>query len=94
MNIAERFEEVDDDYLDFDNIADKKNRRPDIHAFILLSELFPDSNQDIVCASCHDVIWLDVGIEDIEKLTDENIIELTRCGVRYDDDAESLSMFT
>lgn len=93
MNTHDRFEAVNDDYLDFEQISDKKNTRSDIHAFILLSELFPGYSRDIISAACHDEIWLDVSSEEIEKLTDENILELVRCGVRYDDDNDSLGMF-
>ena len=81
------FEKFNDDYLKFDRVENKKSQRPDLHAFLLLDELFPGTS-DIIGAACHDEIYLDV---DPEGLSEENILELVRCGVRYSDD--SLCMF-
>jgi hypothetical protein len=93
MDIHEKFEQVDDDYLKFDLIENKLSTRPDIHAFILLDEIFPDK-RDMVCAAGHDIIWLDVEYEQLEALSDDQILELTRCGVRHDKESGLLSMFT
>jgi hypothetical protein len=57
-----------------------------------LNELFPN-NRSIVSAANHDEIWLDISSENIEKLTDNNILELVRCGVRYGSENDSLCMF-
>ena len=92
MDISERFEAVDDDYIKFNLVDNKRNGRPDLHAFLLLDELFPNKTRDMVCGSSHDVIYLDVASEEIETLSDEHILELTRCGVMYSGDG--LSMFT
>ena len=93
MGIHERFEQVHDDFLKFELVGNKLSTRPDIHAFILLNEIFPD-NRDIVCAAGHDVIWLDVDGEKIASLNDDQVLELTRCGVMHDEESDSLSMFT
>jgi len=93
MELHDRFEAVNDDYLKFEKIENKKSTRPDIHAFILLNEIFPGS-RDMVCASGHDNIWLDVDLDDCEKLTDGQILELVRCGVMTDEESGSLAMFT
>ena len=90
MSIENNFEKYNDEYLKFELIKNKKSNRPDLHAFLLLDELFP-KNRDMICAASHDQIWLDVDGEDAEKLTEEQIIELVRCGVGYDED--SLCMF-
>jgi len=92
MDTNERFESVDDDYIEFDRVENKKNSRPDIHAFILLSELFPNKTSNMVCAAGHDQTLLDVEGDEIEKLTDDNILELVRCGVSYDENTDSLTM--
>jgi len=94
MCTKERFEAVNDDFLKFELVEKKLNHRPDLHAWIFLDLLFPNPGSDIVCAAAHDEIWLDVSSENIAKLTDKNILELTRCGVRYDAENESLAMFT
>ena len=59
----------------------------------LLDEIFPGS-RNIICAAEHDIVFLDVDEMDIEKLTDDQIIELRRCGVHYDYEVESLAMFS
>jgi len=89
----DRWERVGGAYFfkDFDAIPNKRSRRPDLHAFLLLDELFP-SDRDIACAARHDEIYLRFGGPEVEKLSDEQIIELSRCGVRYSEG--SLCMFT
>ena len=84
------FEKYNDDYLKFDQIETKRSKRPDLHAFLLLDELFP-GNTDIVSGAEHDEFYLNINDDDIQKLTEEQILELVRCGVRYD--GESLCMF-
>jgi len=91
-DINERFEDVNDEHGEFDKIKNKRSNRPDLHAFLLLDELFPGAD-DIISSSQHDEFYLDISAEDIEKLTDEQILELTRCGVMYNDESECLSMF-
>ena len=93
MNTHDKFEAVNDDYLEFDKVENKLSGRPDLHAFLLLDKIFPGYTRDIVSGACHDEIWLDIRSEQIESLSDEQILELVRCGVRYDSDAEGLGMF-
>lgn len=85
MSEEDRWESFSDEYLEFEKVENKRSRRPDLHAFLLLDELFPGGN-DIVCGASHDEIYLSFGCENSEKLTDEQIVELTRCGVRFDGD--------
>lgn len=89
----ERFEAVSDEYAKFERIENKRNERPDLHAWLLLDEMFPNPGHDMVSAAAHDEIWLDVEGDDLHKLTDEQILELVRCGVRYDEGDECLVMF-
>lgn len=91
--LAKLFEKYTDDgeYLEFERIDNPKSKRPDLHAFILLDSLVP-SNRDIVSCAEHDEFWLEVSPEDVaEVATPEQILELVRCGVCYDDNAESFS---
>lgn len=92
MEILGRFEAVSGEYLKFKSVENKRSQRPDVHAFLLLAELFPRSGPLVCCAS-HDLIFLDVTTKEINNLTDDQILELTRCGVMYSEDSESLSMF-
>ena len=62
----------------------KLNRSPrkDLHAFLLLDSLFP-SDEPIVAYVEEDRMILNVSVEDVQSLSDENMLELLRCGVFY-----------
>lgn len=82
---------ADTEFLEFDRVQVKTSQRADLHAFNLLDRLLPGKG-DMVTAAEHDEIWLAVDPEDLAKVaTEEQIIELIRCGVRYDDNG--LAMF-
>lgn len=89
-NIEDRFEAVNDDFLKFEKVEPKLSSRSDLHAFIMLDKLFPRKS-DMISHSERDEICLDVEDEEIESLSDDQILELVRCGVRYDG---CLRMFT
>lgn len=94
MDIHERWEAVTkegDEFLKFEKVTNKRSQRPDLHAFLMLDELFP-STSDLVSSASHDEIWLDVDDDQVETLTDEQILELSWCGVRHDSDG-GLCMF-
>lgn len=94
MNIHERFEVVNGDYMKFELVENKRSQRPDLHALMLLDELFPsDNGGDMVAAAEHDEIWLDIDGEKLNALTDEQIADLVRCGVRHDEEHDCLCMF-
>jgi len=81
------------EFLRFENIVDPPAKRPDICAFLLLDKLLPGERDIISCAE-HDQIWLDIDTEELAKVaTKEDVIYLLRCGVWYEEDTESLSMF-
>lgn len=87
------FGKHDEHYHRFNDVAVEKrhSNRPDLHAFILLDKLVP-SEQDIVWGSEHDEICLNVNLEKLAAvISEEEIIELVRCGVRCS--YEGLSMF-
>lgn len=82
-----------DEFLKFERIEAPLSTRKDIHAFILLNMLVPDTCHILGNAS-HDEVWLDVDVEKlISVVTKEQVIDLIRCGVRYDSENESLAMF-
>lgn len=97
MNQKARWAEIHKTQLDviryderFTSIENKRSNRPDLHAFLLLDSLFPGTN-DMVAGATHDEIFLDVSEDQIAALTDEEILELMKCGVRYGEDC--LCMF-
>ena len=96
MNISEAFAKYEEsEFLKFERIEKDKmlHERKDIGAFMLLHKLAPGTG-DIVVSAEHDEIWLDVDIEKLESsATEEDILYLIRCGVMYDTETDSLSMF-
>lgn len=100
MKISEIYEKHgDEEFMAFKLVANKTSTRPDIHAFMLLDRLLGPYVEgtgcdDIVSAAEHDEIWLSADIEKLESVaTEDQIIELIRCGVRYDSYHNALAMF-
>lgn len=91
--LHDRFELVNDDYCKFELVESKRSSRPDLHAFLILDDKFPSSERDIVAAASHDVIYLEIDADDLDKLLDSEILDLVRCGVMYDSESGCLSMF-
>ena len=58
-SVGDRWERVaGDEFLKFDRVENKRSQRSDLHAFLLLDELFP-CDSDIVNHAEHDQIWLE-----------------------------------
>lgn len=94
LDLYATFEKHNDDYLKFERVENKRHQRPDLCAFLLLDELLPNDGSDMVCAAAHDEIFLDADCEKLaEVATEDDILTLTRCGVRYDSETDSLAMF-
>ncbi len=93
MSVQKWFDEHQDEYVEFDKIPNKDRRHPrqDLCAFLYLHEKLGGKG-DVVSAAEHDQFWLAWDAEDLEKLTEEDVIYVLRCGVLYDDDVESLYM--
>lgn len=93
LDLAEVFEKYDDEYIKFDRVVNKASNRPDLCAFMLLDAILPGGS-DMVCAATHDQIYLGVDCEAFAELsTEADILTLVRCGVFYDSETDSLSMF-
>lgn len=93
IDIEAAFEAASVEFLKFERVANKKSSRPDLHAFILLNELVPGS-RDIVSAAEHDEIYLEISPDELAKVaTEQDIIDLHRCGVRYSSELDGLCMF-
>lgn len=79
------FDEYEDEFLKFDRVQNKLSNRPDLHAFLLLDQLFPGT-RDMVSGAEHDEIYLDVDEDELrEKATPDQLRDLHRCGVRCDE---------
>jgi hypothetical protein len=95
IDIHATFDKYEDEFLKFERIPpDRKlHARPDLCAFLLLDRLVP-GDCDMVAGAEHDEIWLEVSVDILASVaTDEDLLTLCRCGVRYDGDADSLAMF-
>jgi hypothetical protein len=94
--LSATFDKYEDEYIQFQNVASKRSRRPDMHAFIVLDELLPgDGKGDLISAAEHDQFFLDIEPEALARVaTEEIILDLVRCGVSFDEENESLFLFT
>lgn len=92
--LAALFEKHENEYLEFKPMPPQRLcERRDLCAFILLHQLVPGTN-DMVSAGEHDQIWLDVSAEALAAVAmEDDVLTLIRCGVMYDEETDSLSMF-
>lgn len=94
LDIKTTFDKYESEFLKFDRIERKLNSRPDLCAFLLLDTLAPNPGRDIVSSAEHDQIFLDTDCEILAHVaTEQDILTLARCGVMYDSETDSLSMF-
>jgi hypothetical protein len=92
IDLAATFEKFEDEW-EFEKVDQALTRRSDLYAFCLLDKLVPGVG-DIVDHAEHDEIWLSIDCEELARVASEDhILSLVRCGVRYDDDEEALKMF-
>ncbi len=98
---AQIFTEHEDDFLKFDETIGNRfgcpTKRPDLYAFLLLDRLLCDEadiHHDIIGSAEHDEIFLSVNVEKLAAvIAKEQVIDLIRCGVRWDSECDSLCMF-
>jgi hypothetical protein len=80
-----------DEFLAFERIAAPLHPRADLCAFLLIDKLAPKKG-DIIGGAGHDEIWLGADLDALAaNATEEDILTLVRCGVRWADDG--LAMF-
>jgi len=93
INLKDAFDKYEDEFLKFDRIENRFSNRPDLHAFILLDKLVP-GNRDMISCSAHDEYYLSITPDELAAVaTEEQIMDLHRCGVRYDEGEDSLCLF-
>lgn len=94
--MAAMFESHDSEYGKFDLIDEKRSRRPDMHAFLLLDSLFDSESAqgDMVSAAEHDCFYLALNPTDVASaISEPQVIELIRCGVMLDEEIDFFRMF-
>ena len=79
--LVELFEIHDEEFLRFDRVRNKTSNRPDLHAFILLDKIIPDT-VDIVSGAKHDEIFLGIDLEEFARRLQRNN-SLNFIGVEY-----------
>lgn len=88
------FEAHNSELCQFERIENPAFPQPDLMAFLFLAKRFPmATGQDIISRAEHDAIYLATSTEDIESLTEDEVIFLLRCGVSYDRSESCLAMF-
>jgi len=94
VNIEELFKKYTNEYLHFERVDNPLSTRPDLSAFLLLDKLLGYSNEDILSCAGHDEVFLSADVEELAKVaSEEDIITLIRCGVRYSSEYDCLCMF-
>jgi hypothetical protein len=84
QELKDLFDKYDDQYSHFERVEHKRSQRADLHAFLLLDKLVP-GDKDIVSCAEHDEVYLSVPLEQLAAvITEDQVIELVRCGVRCD----------
>ncbi len=98
MDLHERFEQFDSEYLKFENIAPERvlSCCRDLNALLLLERILSKENRHgIISGSDHEIVYIGVDVEALNAVaSDEDIKDLRRSGVHYDSECECLAMFT
>lgn len=95
LNLKELFEKHSEEYLMSTDIENKLHERDDIGAFLLLSKLSNDDRKlNIVAYSVYDEITLSVSPSDVAmNATEQDILDLIRYGVMYDEYEDCFTMY-
>jgi len=84
----------DDEYCQSEKIKNKLCESTDLAAFMLIHKFMIDKVADIILSCEHDIIYLaPIDNLDLKRIKESDIIDLIRCGIRYEDDFDCLSMF-
>lgn len=89
------FDKHEAEFLEFDRIPTERRlaNRPDIHLFRLLDELFP-GDDDLISSATHDEICFSIdGEKFAAEVAESRLVDMMRCGLRWDEEYQSLCMF-
>jgi hypothetical protein len=77
----------------FELVENKLSQRADLHAFILMDRILP-TNLNIISSARHKEIWFNINVDDFAAVvTEDEVLELVRCGISYDGQYDCLYMF-
>lgn len=93
--VIDFFKKNEDEHGRFDNIPPERrySEARDLNAFILLDKLLPGKRTQILASAGHDEVYLSPDIEDLGVLTEENLLDLIRCGIWLSRETDSLVKF-
>ncbi len=87
------FETHNDEYCKFEGVRAPRSSRRDLCGFMLL-DLLVGGTEKMIGAAEHDEIYLSVDVDQLaEVITEDDVITLLRCGIRYDEEYDCLAMF-
>lgn len=85
LTIEERFEKLSVS-RDFSKVENKLSNKLDLHVILKLEQLIPNNKHDnIISYATHDTIYFAYTDEELSVLTDDDIVELSLCGILYDE---------
>jgi hypothetical protein len=96
LDLQSLFEKYSEEYLQFERVENPRHPRADLCAFLMLHDLAPQPHgRNIVGRAKHDEVWLDADCDALAtSATEEDVVTLIRCGVRFDSGNHAFAMFT
>jgi hypothetical protein len=98
MDAQELFQEeaITEEFLEFGNIPPEERLDEDgkLCGLMYLIKKLGRPRGGIFGGSAHDIIYLGWDAESCEKLSRDDVLYLTRCGVIFDDESDCLAYFT
>lgn len=93
LNLKELWKKYGNDAGDFDKVENKLSQRSDVHAIMFLDKLFPGTNDMFWCGA-DDQIFFKIRLDQFaQTATEEQFLELIRCGINLDWDCNCFSLF-
>lgn len=93
IELINLFEKHESEYLAFERVENKLSAAPQIHAFVFLSNKYSGFSGDVIDGSDSNQIFLFPDLNDSLPFVEQDIVDMRRAGVRYDDRCDCLSMF-
>ncbi len=89
--VASKFEELTEEYLKFERIPDKLHICPTLCGYLKVASLYKNPAKFSVAAE-HDVVYMG-WLDDLRKVTEEDIVYLLRCGISFNDETNCFMDF-
>ena len=83
----------DEEFIKFDRVTNKATNKADLHGFLILDRLDPESTSVLGSAGADEVFLHTSPDAVLDKITEVDIIDLLRCGISYNEGYESFYIF-